>query len=196
MSKKNKKVILTASALMLILIGGIGYFCMSKVQQKDIVENTAEVADGSISFTTTTKSGKAKTVHTTFEEIENDEKLKEQWEEYKENVVTPSSEDVEQAKLPSKDNETQLKANPAFDSKDGEKPDSKFANSSSEKGSISNKKCEELLDKSSKYYKEMEDGTRDKNKVFMKCYENLKEIKSERNYDELKASLFGVTIHE
>ena len=192
MSKKNKKVILTASALMLVLIGGIGYFCISKTQQKEVVETTTEVADNSVSFTTTSKSGKTKTINTTFDEIENDEKLKKEWEEYKENVVMPSSSEAEQSETIPKENETRLAVNPAFDSNGKEKVDSKFANSSSENGSASDNKCEELLKKSSKYYEEMKSGTRNEDKMFMKCYENLKETHSEKNYKMLKANLFGV----
>ena len=192
MSKKNKKVILTALALMLILIGVIGYFCMSKVQQKEAVETTPEVADNSVSFTTTSKSGKTKTIHTTFDEIENDEKLKEEWEEYKENVVMPSSSEAEQSETIPKENETRLTVNPAFGSNGKEKVDSKFANSSSENGSASDNKCEELLKKSSKYYEEMKNGTRNKDRFFMESYENLKQTHSERNYKMLKANLFGV----
>lgn len=192
MIKKNKKVILATSVLTLMLMGGVGYYCISKAQQKEVVEDTTEIADGSISFTTTTKSGKTKTVNTTLDEIENDEKLKEQWEEYKENVVMPSSSEIEQSEAASKKNETQLVINPAFDSNEKGEVDSKFANSSSEDGSISSKKCEELLKKSSRYYEEMKNGTRNEDKFFIKCYENLKETHSEKNYKMLKANLFGV----
>ena len=190
MSKKNKKVILTASALMLILIGGIGYFCMSKVQQKEAVETTPEVADNSVSFTTTSKSGKTKIINTTFDEIENDEKLKKEWEEYKENVSKPSSEE-DQGEVSANQNE--LEVSPAFDSSSGEKADSKLADSSTKEGSASQRKCEELLKKSSKYYEEMKNGTRNEDRFFMESYENLKETHSERNYKMLKANLFGVT---
>lgn len=190
MSKKNKKVILTASALMLILIGGIGYFCMSKVQQKEAVETTPEVADNSVSFTTTSKSGKTKTINTTFDEIENDEKLKKEWEEYKENVSKPSSEE-DQGEVSANQNE--LEVSPAFDSSSGEKADSKLADSSAKEGSAPQRKCEELLKKSSKYYEEMKNGTRNEDRFFIESYENLKQTHSERNYKMLKANLFGVT---
>lgn len=190
MSKKNKKVILTASALMLVLIGGIGYFCISKAQQKEVVETAPEVANGTVSFTTTTKNGKTKTINTTFNEIENDEKLKNEWEEYKENVSKPSSEE-DQGEVSVNQNE--LEVSPAFDSSNGEKADSKLAHSSTKEGSASQKKCEELLKKSSKYYEEMKNGTRNEDRFFMESYENLKETHSERNYKMLKANLFGVS---
>lgn len=190
MSKKNKKVILTASALMLVLIGGIGYFCISKAQQKEVVETAPEVANGTVSFTTTTKNGKTKTINTTFNEIENDEKLKNEWEEYKENVSKPSSEE-DQGEVSVNQNE--LEVSPAFDSSSGEKADSKLADSSTKEGSAPQRKCEKLLKKSSKYYEEMKNGTRNEDRFFMESYENLKETHSERNYKMLKANLFGVT---
>ena len=190
MIKKNKKVILAASVLTLMLMGGVGYYCISKAQQKEVVEDATEIADGSISFTTTTKSGKTKTVNTTLDEIENDEKLKEQWEEYKENVSKPSSEE-DQGEISTNQNE--LEVSPAFDSSNGEKADSKLAHSSTKEGSASQRECEELLKKSSKYYEEMKNGTRNEDRFFMKSYENLKETHSERNYKMLKANLFGVT---
>ena len=198
MNKKSKKIVLAIGITACVVVGGGTFFYLkdnNKEEMTVVESNPDKIADGTVSFTYTTKKGKLKQVRATQEELESNKELKEKWEEYKQNVAVPSTD--EEINNGSADAEgtvnTELKYGPSADEEKVKEVQKKIDSYNTEKGTANSTKCNKILEYAKKYYDEMNNGKRDKDDDFIKAYNALKEKESEKNYELLKMSIVAVT---